>query len=104
LNLKEVLGLGNFRLQSFEAIQSGLRWHSGDQLAAHTAMLAYRPYQLYLFGRVQTTAPTGSFPNAAPHVGDRTQTAAATPKRSGNRFYRLAWLPPEQKLKHFLFQ
>lgn len=44
LNLKEVLGLGDFRLQSFEAIQ---KWFAVVTLAInylqYTAMLAYRP-------------------------------------------------------------
>jgi hypothetical protein len=44
LNLKEVLGLGDFRLQSFEAIQ---KWFEVVTLAInylqYTAMLAYRP-------------------------------------------------------------
>ena len=47
LNLKEVLGLGDFRLQSFEAIQ---KWFAVVTLAInylqYTAMLAYRPKQL----------------------------------------------------------
>ena len=47
LNLKEVLGLGDFRLQSFEAIQ---KWFAVVTLAInylqYTAMLAYRPRQL----------------------------------------------------------
>lgn len=46
LNLKEVLGLGDFRLQSFEAIQ---KWFAVVTLAInylqYTAMLAYRPKQ-----------------------------------------------------------
>jgi len=46
LNLKEVLGLGDFRLQSFEAIQ---KWFAVVTLAInylqYTAMLAYRPRQ-----------------------------------------------------------
>ena len=46
LNLKEVLGLGDFRLQSFEAIQ---KWFAVVTLAInylqYTAMLAYRPQQ-----------------------------------------------------------
>jgi hypothetical protein len=44
LNLKEVLGLGDFRLQAFEAIQ---KWFAVVTLAInylqYTAMLAYRP-------------------------------------------------------------
>jgi hypothetical protein len=47
LYLKEVLGLGDFRLQSFEAIQ---KWFAVVTLAInylqYTAMLAYRPKQL----------------------------------------------------------
>lgn len=47
LNLKEVLGLGDFRLQSFEAIQ---KWFAVVNLAInylqYTAMLAYRPKQV----------------------------------------------------------
>lgn len=47
LNLKEVLGLGDFRLQSFEAIQ---KWFAVVTLAInylqYTAMLAYHPKQL----------------------------------------------------------
>ncbi len=46
LNLKEVLGLGDFRLQSFEAIQ---KWFAVVTLAInylqYTAMLTYRPKQ-----------------------------------------------------------
>lgn len=46
LNLKAVLGLGDFRLQSFEAIQ---KWFAVVTLAInylqYTAMLAYRPKQ-----------------------------------------------------------
>jgi hypothetical protein len=46
LNLKEVLGLGDFRLQAFEAIQ---KWFAVVNLAInylqYTAMLAYRPKQ-----------------------------------------------------------
>jgi hypothetical protein len=46
LNLKEVLGLGDFRLQSFEATQ---KWFAVVTLAInylqYTAMLAYRPRQ-----------------------------------------------------------
>jgi hypothetical protein len=46
LNLKEILGLGDFRLQSFEAIQ---KWFAVVTLAInylqYTAMLAYRPKQ-----------------------------------------------------------
>lgn len=46
LNLKEVLGLGDFRLQSFEAIQ---KWFAVVTLAInylqYTAMLAYHPKQ-----------------------------------------------------------
>jgi len=46
LNLKEVLGLGDFRLQAFEAIQ---KWFAVVTLAInylqYTAMLAYRPKQ-----------------------------------------------------------
>lgn len=45
-NLKEVLGLGDFRLQSFEAIE---KWFAVVTLAInylqYTAMLAYRPKQ-----------------------------------------------------------
>lgn len=45
-NLKELLGLGDFRLQSFEAIQ---KWFAVVTLAInylqYTAMLAYRPKQ-----------------------------------------------------------
>jgi len=44
LNLKQVLGLGDFRLQSFEAIQ---KWFEVVTLAInylqYSAMLAYRP-------------------------------------------------------------
>ena len=47
LYLKQVLGLGDFRLQSFEAIQ---KWFAVVSLAInylqYTAMLAYRPKQL----------------------------------------------------------
>lgn len=46
LNLKEILGLGDFRLQAFEAIQ---KWFAVVNLAInylqYTAMLAYRPKQ-----------------------------------------------------------
>jgi len=46
LNLKELLGLGDFRLQAFEAIQ---KWFAVVNLAInylqYTAMLAYRPKQ-----------------------------------------------------------